>query len=29
MGEDIIGLFLSTEPLRDVNAILSDDEPQL
>ena len=29
MGEDIIGLFLSTEPLRDTNEISSDDEPQL
>ncbi|KEF50804.1 uncharacterized protein A1O9_13143 [Exophiala aquamarina CBS 119918] len=29
MGEDIIGLFLSTEPLRDANAISSDDDPQL
>jgi hypothetical protein len=29
MGEDIIGLFLSTEPLRDANGITSDDESKL
>jgi hypothetical protein len=29
MGEDIIALFLSTEPLRDANAISSDYEAQL
>lgn len=29
MGEDIIGLFLSTEPLRSVKAIKSKDETQL
>ena len=29
MGEDIVGLFLSTEPLRGVQSTASEDEPQL
>jgi hypothetical protein len=29
MGDDIIGLFLSREPPRDANDIMSDDEPKL
>lgn len=29
MGEDIVGLFLSTEPLHDMNRRTTDDEPKL
>ena len=29
MDEDVVGLFLSTEPLRGVHSTASEDEPQL